>query len=181
VKKIKDQGFVIHRRDYSDADRIVTIYTLTHGKISFLAKGVRRPSSRKRGHIELFSLVEFSGTQNTSSLANLNEVQIIKNYENIKKSLPKSSLAYYFCEVTNKITREGQINSDLFQTLKKFLRHIEFHPTNNDIRRRFVNEALIHTGFLDVHESLPEDIDQFLAETIERRLTTPKIARKVLG
>ena len=37
---------VLRRRDLGEADRILTIYTLEHGKLRVVAKGVRRPDRK---------------------------------------------------------------------------------------------------------------------------------------
>jgi DNA repair protein RecO (recombination protein O) len=48
------EGIVLGRRDQGEADRIVTCLT-PQGRMDFLAKGIRKPRSRKAGHLELFS------------------------------------------------------------------------------------------------------------------------------
>lgn len=48
------EGVVLGRRDQGEADRVVTILTPV-GRKDLLAIGVRKPRSRKAGHLELFS------------------------------------------------------------------------------------------------------------------------------
>ena len=50
---IQTEGIIISHKDFQEADKLLTIYTKTHGKISCIAKGARRPRSKKAGHIEL--------------------------------------------------------------------------------------------------------------------------------
>ena len=45
---------------YSEADRIVTLYTRERGRLSAIAKGVRRTKSKVGGRLEPFSLVRAS-------------------------------------------------------------------------------------------------------------------------
>ena len=42
----KDEGIIINKREYGEADRIVTIFTKEHGKLVSIIKGIRK--SRKR-------------------------------------------------------------------------------------------------------------------------------------
>lgn len=46
---------ILSRRDYGEADRILTVFTPALGKQEFLAKGIRKTTSRKAGHVELFT------------------------------------------------------------------------------------------------------------------------------
>jgi hypothetical protein len=47
-------GIVIGRTNFGEADRIIRLLTPEHGKISAVAKGVRKIKSRAAGHLELF-------------------------------------------------------------------------------------------------------------------------------
>ncbi len=48
----RTDSVVLRRQDLGEADRIVTIFTPGYGKLRAVAKGVRKPSSRKAGHLE---------------------------------------------------------------------------------------------------------------------------------
>jgi DNA repair protein RecO (recombination protein O) len=51
------EGIVLKRRNVGEADRILTVFTKKYGKIRVIAKGVRRITSRRAGHIEVFTRV----------------------------------------------------------------------------------------------------------------------------
>ncbi len=51
----RTEAVVLRRQELGEADRLLTIYTPGYGKLRVVAKGVRRPRSRKAGHLELFS------------------------------------------------------------------------------------------------------------------------------
>jgi DNA repair protein RecO (recombination protein O) len=48
-------GIVIGRTNFGEADRIVRFITPEQGKLSAVAKGVRRIKSRLAGHLEVFA------------------------------------------------------------------------------------------------------------------------------
>ncbi|MGC8474302.1 MAG: DNA repair protein RecO, partial [Candidatus Dormibacteria bacterium] len=50
---VADEGVVLRRRNYQEADRILVILTRDHGKVSCLARGVRRPRARNAAGLEL--------------------------------------------------------------------------------------------------------------------------------
>ncbi len=55
----KTEGVIIAKKNFGEADRILTIFTRDHGKIGCIAKGVRRPRSKKAGHVELGNWCKF--------------------------------------------------------------------------------------------------------------------------
>ncbi len=52
------EGIIIKKREHRESDCIYTIYSKEFGKISVLAKGVRKISAKLRPHLELFNWVE---------------------------------------------------------------------------------------------------------------------------
>ena len=51
------EAIVLKHSDFGEADRLLTLYSREQGKLSALAKGARKPGSRKGGHLEPFSQV----------------------------------------------------------------------------------------------------------------------------
>src|ERR1700690_946462 len=92
------EGIVLGRRNFGEADRILSIYSKDRGRISLIAKGIRRPKSKKRGHLEIFSLVRFQAIA-SRGIDLMTEADITDDFKAIRLSLPKVSLAYYFMEV----------------------------------------------------------------------------------
>jgi len=54
-RSYKAEGIILKRINFSEADKILTIFTKRHGKVRAIAKGVRRLTSRKAGSVELFN------------------------------------------------------------------------------------------------------------------------------
>lgn len=55
-ERIKLQaGWVLHRRDFRDSSQIVEVFTREHGRLSMVARGVKRPRSRHRGVLQPFA------------------------------------------------------------------------------------------------------------------------------
>ena len=55
-----DSGIVLRRTDIRDNDRILTILTRDHGKVSALARGLRKPTAKLAAHVDLFAIAELS-------------------------------------------------------------------------------------------------------------------------
>jgi DNA repair protein RecO (recombination protein O) len=50
-----DEGIVLRRVDYGEADRVLTVLTRHHGKVGVLARGVRKAGSRLAANTDLFT------------------------------------------------------------------------------------------------------------------------------
>ena len=56
----KTEAIVLRQNSLGEADRIVTLYTPSNGKVRAVARGVRRPKSKLSGHLELLNRVKIS-------------------------------------------------------------------------------------------------------------------------
>jgi DNA repair protein RecO (recombination protein O) len=76
------EGIVLARKNYGEADRIISVFSKDKGRIAFIAKGTRRPKSRKRGHIEIFNRVKFQAVTGRG-LDIITEAEVIDDFKDI--------------------------------------------------------------------------------------------------
>lgn len=108
------EGLVIKRTNYSEADQILTIFTKNRGKVSAIAKGSRKLTSRKGGHLELLNHSIFSLAEG-KSLYIITEAETIEPFSEIKSDLDKSSLGYYLAEFIDEFLPEAQRSYPFFR------------------------------------------------------------------
>jgi DNA repair protein RecO (recombination protein O) len=173
-----DEGIILARKNYGEADRIIPIYSKNYGKITFMAKGIRRPSSRKRGHLEIFTQVRFSAAKGRN-MDILTELETINYFSQIRSSLKKVSLAYYFVEVIGKITHDGEPHSEIYYMLVRYLDQLETDPKVKTLRLHFISELLTNLGFWPRDRELA-DPDKLLEEVLERKLYSPRVGKKMI-
>ncbi|MDP2672979.1 MAG: DNA repair protein RecO, partial [Nanoarchaeota archaeon] len=123
LRNYSSEGIILSRKNYSEADRILVVFSKNYGKLSLLAKGVRKLKSKKRGHLEIFSHIKFSAVK-TNAIDIMTEVETINTFSKVRVNLNKISLAYYFCEVVIKTTREDEIKNNIFNLLVNFLKRL---------------------------------------------------------
>jgi len=142
------EGIVIKRINYSETDRILTIFTKNRGKISAIAKGVRKPTSRKGGHLELLSHSIFALAEGRN-LDIVTEAETVNPFEGVRGSLEKTSLGYYMAEFINEFTREGQIHYPLFRLFLMALSLLDDSDAEHEslLVRSFELKALYQLGF----------------------------------
>lgn len=177
-RSFSTEGFILSRKNYGEADRLLSIFTKHYGKIFLLAKGVRKPKSRKRGHIEIFTRVKFSYTKNDHFVL-MNEAELIESYEVIRTNLKKTSLAYYFVEVISKILQEEEKHDDVYAILSKYMCLLTKNQKLKELRFGFVYELLVALGYWPRSKKIP-DPDRVLESVLERQVNSMRVGRKLL-
>lgn len=149
----KTEGIVLKRRNFGEADRILTIFSKDKGKITVLAKGVRRITSRRGGNVELLNRVLVYLHQARTFLI-LTEATSLDTFQKIKADLTLSTYAYHIIELVDKLTAEDQENRILYEHLVEVLRRLERKPRQILIRA-FEVKILSDLGFATFRGSTP--------------------------
>jgi recombinational DNA repair protein (RecF pathway) len=120
MRHFKTEGIIIKRRNFGEADRILTVMTRDYGKIQIKAAGVRKITSRRSAHIELLNhtvLHLYKG--HTFSV--LTEATVISDFARLKAQFEKIGLAYHVCELIDGLCPENQENRAVFFLLQRTL------------------------------------------------------------
>jgi len=144
VRKV--EAIVIAHKDYAEADRFVRIFSLEHGKLNTLAKGVRKVHSRKAPHLEPFThsaLVLARG----QSFWIITQADTISNFSSIREDLAKTSEAAYILELVDKVTVEGQSEPALFRLTLETLRRVDECSDSFNVVKYFELRFLDMSGF----------------------------------
>jgi DNA repair protein RecO (recombination protein O) len=112
----RTHAVVLRRRDFSDADRILTVFTPNYGKLELIAKGIRKTTSRKAGHLELFSHSVMMVAQGRTWDI-VTEVAGIESFPSIRTDLDKISHASYISELIDCFSEGDDENQPLWDLL----------------------------------------------------------------
>lgn len=102
---IRSKAIVLRRTNYGEADRIIQIITADHGRLSVMARGVRREKSRLAGGIELFAvcdLVLTRGTKSSSDLWTLTGARLDTFFDRIMSDYNRLQFGYEAIKQTAK-------------------------------------------------------------------------------
>lgn len=174
----KSEGIILLRRNISEADRILVVYSKYFGKITTIAKGVRRPISRKRGSLEVFSQIRFSAVKG-KNMDIMTEVESVNNFDGIRNNLTRISVAYFFIETINKSTADSEENLGLYDLLLDYLEKLQFRKDLKDLRSEFILELLIELGFWPKDKVL-KNHDNVLESVLEKQVFSSRIGRAML-
>jgi DNA repair protein RecO (recombination protein O) len=114
------QAIVLRRTDYGEADRIVTLLTPEMGKLRVLAKGARKITSRKAGHIELFTRTQLLVARGRS-FDLITQAELIEPYRALREDVMRGALAHYLCELAEQFAPEDSESAALYDLLAEGL------------------------------------------------------------
>src|SRR5437016_3885105 len=106
VRLYASEAIVLRRMDYGEADRILTIMTPELGKLRVIAKGVRKVTSRKAGHVELFTRVKLLMAR-ARTFDIVSQAETIEPYRPLREDLLRGSYAHYLSELIDVFAQEG--------------------------------------------------------------------------
>lgn len=113
MKDYKTEGIIIRVRDYNEADRIVTLLTGDYGKVQAIAKGCRKPKSRKRGIIQQFTYGEFI-LYRGKSLDTITQCEARESFGILRENLDRMAHGAYITELLDGFSTSGEHHNELF-------------------------------------------------------------------
>lgn len=137
MKQRVTQGIVLQRTDFGEADRIVTVLTPHDGKLSLMAKGVRRPKSKLAGGIELFSVSDITYLAGKGSVGTLISARLTHYYSDIVRDITRVQLGYELIKRLHRAT-EDHTEAAYFSLLTQ---------TFEALNTASIDTVLIHTWF----------------------------------
>jgi recombinational DNA repair protein (RecF pathway) len=120
MRSFRTEGIIIKRRNFNDADRIITVITRDYGKLQIKATGVRKITSRRAAHVELLNHTIVHLYQG-KTFTLLTEAKMLDDFSLIKQDFNKVGLAYHLCELIDGLCPENQENRNVFFLLQKTL------------------------------------------------------------
>lgn len=139
-----------------EADLLVTLFSKEYGKIMATAYGIRK--SKKRNIVSLNPLneVEITLLQKNNFYV-VKDVEIIKNFKNILKSIEKLEISLYVLDSIDKIYYITDENGDFFDKLLEILNFIDILPYMKRgykyyVVLSFLRRIMIEQGIYDIEE-----------------------------
>lgn len=149
-REIRTLGYVLRRTNYGEADRILNIITPL-GKMTAIAKSVRKSKSKLAGGIEMFSLIDFNIHQGRSEFGTITGAKMLKYFDDILKDYSKMELAGM---ILKKVSRaaESSNSPEYFNIVNQCL-----HSLNSEM-----NIKTIETWFLiNILKAMGEEMNLY--------------------
>ena len=141
----RTEGIVLREMDYGEADRILTLLT-PGGKLNALARGIRKPTSRKVGHLGLFYRSQLMVARGRN-LDTITQAQSLEEFEGLRGDLLRFTFACYAGELVERFAQEGEDSAPLYELLTETLRHLAEEPDLRLWIRHFELRVLAYSGY----------------------------------
>lgn len=146
-RSIRVQAIVLSHNNFGEADRYIKLLTSDHGKISALAKGVRKMNSRKAGHLEPFTLVSAQLAHGRGSSWIISQVSTIESFPNLVCTLESTCHASYISELTDRFADDEGSSRELYSLVLDSMRHLSRTDDPFPVLRYFDFRLLDIAGF----------------------------------
>lgn len=110
------EAVVLRHSDWGEADRLLWLYSLEMGKLRAVAKGVRRPRSRKAGHLEPFTRASLLMARGRD-ISLVTQADTVDAYLPLREDLIRATYASYVVELLDRFTYEEGQNRSLYRLL----------------------------------------------------------------
>jgi DNA repair protein RecO (recombination protein O) len=117
------EAIVLRHTNWGEADRLLWVFTRELGKLQVVAKGVRKPRSRKAGHLEPFTRVELLLARGRD-LPIITQAEAKEAYQALREDLVRVGYAAYIVELLDRFTYEEGENISLYRLLGESLARI---------------------------------------------------------
>jgi DNA repair protein RecO (recombination protein O) len=143
---VKTKGIVIREVNTGEADKILTVFTKNHGKLSVAARGARRSRSGMVAGTQLLcysDFVLFKGKE----LYTINSCETIETFYDIRNDVVKLTYAAHILELINDAVQDNQPAYRILQLLLNTLFYIANGRPPELVTRVFEIRLMAALGF----------------------------------
>ena len=116
-RPVKTEGVVLRSMRFGEADRILHVYTPGRGRLSAIAKGVRRARSRFGGRLEQFSHVALVLHEGRSDLLTVTAADSIRPHARLRADGPAIDAAARACDAVSRLFETSEPHPEVFHLL----------------------------------------------------------------
>ena len=150
----KTEAVVLRSMRLGEADRVLHLYTLERGRVSAVAKGVRKTTSRFGARLEPLSHVELLLHMGKSDLQTVTGVDLRASHQAAREDYYRLSVGLIGAEAMLRLFTEQEANERAFTALTRFLDvldsqpHVVERPTLDPLALSFQLKLLWLSGYL---------------------------------
>ncbi len=123
------EALVLRLSDYGESDRIVTLFTLSEGKITAIAKGAKQSRKRFGGALSIFGFGEAKLRERKGSdLWILEEFQSVRGFSRLSQEMGRFGQASYATELCKELCPSHLPEPQIFLWLRLLLERLNGLP-----------------------------------------------------
>jgi DNA repair protein RecO (recombination protein O) len=162
---------VLRKKDLLNKDVLISFFTKELGKLTVLAKGVKKITSRRSPHLQTGNLINVLLSQKNDRFY-LQESQLISGFSELKKAENKVRELYLFLFILDRLLPESQKEERVYNLTKKFI--IDLSRSDEKARLGlpyYLNKLMSSLGYLHEDKSFVE-LRLLIQEIIDEKIPT---------
>lgn len=116
MREYQTQAILLAAKDWSGADRMVTLFSHEYGKITALAYGARNAKNRMSGVLQPFSHVDLA-LQPGKSIDTIKQCELKQSFREIREDLAAMAYASFLAEIVSELWPEREPDPQVFSLL----------------------------------------------------------------
>lgn len=168
---LKTNAFVLRKKNLPNQDVFISLFTEESGKLSLIAKGIKKITSKRQPHIQTGNLIEIIAQRRTDRFY-LQDTKLVSVFFKIKADSEKMKHLYLALFIIDRLLPESQQDLQLYANLQEYIIALSEKETDRSRLFEFMNRLMIHLGYFDkpvdpdrlktsienlIHEKLPVD------------------------
>jgi DNA repair protein RecO (recombination protein O) len=129
TRTYKTEAVVLRSLRFSEADRILHIYTADRGRIGAIAKGIRKTKSRFGARLEPLSHVELLLHEGAGELQTITGVELLRSHHAAREDGYRLNVGLIGAEAMLRLFGEPEANGRAFGALTRFLDLLDEAPS----------------------------------------------------
>jgi DNA repair protein RecO (recombination protein O) len=121
---------VLRSMRYGEADRILHVYTPNRGRVSAIAKGVRRARSRFGGRLEPFFRLQLDLHEGKGELLTVTGAQTVDGHARLRGDARALDAAARACDAVGRLFETGEPHPGVFNLLCRKLSLLDEQPAS---------------------------------------------------
>jgi DNA repair protein RecO (recombination protein O) len=117
----RDDAIVLRSVDYGESDRVITLLTAAHGRVSALARAARKSKRRFAGSLEGFAWIEVELSFGRGALANLQSARVTRTFPRLLTDLARLNAAGAVLRLGRDLIPDELADPDVFDAMRELL------------------------------------------------------------
>ncbi len=141
------RGIVVGSKDFKEADKLLTLFTLEKGIVYAKLVGVKKPNAKLKAAKDIFVFADFDVVSKSEFLT-ITSANIIETFHNITTDIDKYYVGCSILEILKTVGRENLSNEPLFLETLKTLQVLAFGNVKPEIlQMRFLIKIFEAMGY----------------------------------
>jgi DNA repair protein RecO (recombination protein O) len=146
--EVRTPAFVLHTRPYGESDRIATLLTEQHGKVTGIAKGARNSRRRFAATLEPFvRIVAVFHQRTTSELVFLVRCEFVGAWRTFTRDLDRFSAGSYVLGLTDRMVLGRESGRETYRLVEEALALLDAGAPCEPVLRGFELRLLAASGY----------------------------------